>query len=126
MPPYEENGDGDRGSAGWAQYKRMILKELDRLSANIIDLEKRLAVLLGTDVSDLKQKINRLTDLVNDARNNLESMSADVERDLKDAVKQKDFAPYKLMINSFIGMVLSAVVVAFLALIIKTGNLPLK
>jgi hypothetical protein len=104
-----------RANADWREYRRYIVSELSRLSRSIRDLERQLAGPVSTSTSDIRQQLGRLTDSVDALKRQL----AAVDTSMKEMVKQEDFKPYKMLLNAFIGMVLVAVVSAFLTLVVR-------
>lgn len=106
----------------WVEYKRLILAELERLDRVLKALEDRLQK-EGSKSQAVTQSVEYLSSAIDDVKKLVASMQISFDLDIKTAIDRakEDFAPYKLLLNGFIGMVLTALVAALVAAAFKAG-----
>lgn len=103
----------------WNEYRRLVLNEIERLSREITELNKKLHEVRNDDLAEVKMVVRTLADKLNDTKNDLTELDRKFS---KDTVTQIEFLPYKRLINGLISMILVAVVAAALALIFKAND----
>lgn len=106
----------------WVEYKRLILTELERLDRTLKALDQRLSE-EGNRSSEVKATVQYLNASIEDLKRLVAIMQTGFDADIHKAIERskEDFAPYKLLLNGFMGIIFTAVISGLIALLLKIG-----